>query len=268
MPDPLVVPEVIGTAFLIEKAGGRELVLKLLGPTAEYLGQALPGLVEKGANNVARILKAAESKLGRRISESGSVSPRVLNEVLAEAAFVDNEVMSEYYGGILASSKTSRSYDDQGAAIAGLVRSLSSTQVICHYIMYTTILEAHKGSGVNLGNSSGRRLTRTFIPLRDLNTAMPEITTRDLAHAMNGLEARGLIAGDWQFGPVEHIKKQFAEAAEPGLVFLPSALGFELMFWANGNGDMELDKALSSELILHHVKGIKLPANARQTSRA
>ncbi len=45
------------------------LALKILGPTAEYIGQQLQEYSEQRAKNFAQIIEKAKEKLGSRINE-------------------------------------------------------------------------------------------------------------------------------------------------------------------------------------------------------
>jgi hypothetical protein len=100
-------------------------VEKNLGPTAEYLGGGLRAWTEKRVQNVATIFNKAQEKLGPEIEKAGSVPPRVLKEVLDEGSFCDDELTAEYFGGILASSRTPSGRDDRGRHIC--VSRLSCT---------------------------------------------------------------------------------------------------------------------------------------------
>ncbi|MGL6598005.1 hypothetical protein ACSZOB_09650 [Aeromonas veronii] len=85
--------------------GSKDLLIKILGPTADYVGGEIQGLVEKCNINLDNIFVKANKKLGARAEEDGVVSPRVLKHVLDEGRFCDNELTAEYYAGVLAASK-------------------------------------------------------------------------------------------------------------------------------------------------------------------
>ena len=56
-----------GLAILGSTIGGAKIIEKLLGPTAEYLGEGLKSWTSKRVQNVGRIFKNAQTKLGERI---------------------------------------------------------------------------------------------------------------------------------------------------------------------------------------------------------
>src|SRR4051812_25084796 len=115
-----------GLSILGAAAGSAQVVEKILGPTAEYLGNNLRDWTQRGVENVGRIFQTAQRKLGSKIESEGSVPPKVLKNILQEGAFCEDKLSTEYFGGVLASSRSEVSRDDRGAAFASLVGRLSS----------------------------------------------------------------------------------------------------------------------------------------------
>jgi len=74
----------------------RDLMKKLFGPTAEYLGDGMKGLVQKGSSNVGKIISAAIERLGDKINERGVVPPRILKDIVLEGAFIEDELTIRY----------------------------------------------------------------------------------------------------------------------------------------------------------------------------
>ncbi len=98
-----------GLAVLASK----DLITKLLGPTAEYIGGELRHLAEKANLNLDSIFNRAMRKLGNKIDTPGSVSPRVLKHVWDEGRFVEDELAAEYFGGLMASARSPDGKDDR-----------------------------------------------------------------------------------------------------------------------------------------------------------
>jgi hypothetical protein len=124
----------------IAEAGGAILCLKdlmprILGPTADYVGNGIRSYTEKGAANLLRIFKKTEEILGKNLDEPGQVSPKVLKNILDEGYFSEDELSAEYFGGVLASSRTNNSRDDRGAAFVKLISRLSAYQLRAHHIL-------------------------------------------------------------------------------------------------------------------------------------
>ena len=63
-------------AILGAAMGSAKIVGKILGPTADYLGEGLKGYTEKGLKNLRRIFGHAAKTLGDKIDEPGQVPQR------------------------------------------------------------------------------------------------------------------------------------------------------------------------------------------------
>jgi len=119
----------------------KDALQKLLGPTAEYLGDGLRYLTRRRIENIGRIFQKAGAKLGDRIEAPGEVPPRVLKTVLNEGSYCDDELAAEYFGGVLASSRTDTGRDDRGARIGKLLDGLSTYQIRAHYLIRNCSLD-------------------------------------------------------------------------------------------------------------------------------
>lgn len=232
---------------------GKDGIEKILGPTAEYLGNGLRDLAQKRIENVGRIFQKAERKLGDKIDSPGEVPPRVLKTILDEGSFCDDELASEYFGGILASSRTESGRDDRGARISKILDGLSSYQIRAHYLIYSSISNVFLKSGIPF-NMEGRPKMQIFIPFSgffhamDFNQEESNQLSQLLTHIFFGLASEDLIERtDWQYGTKEHIKKIFPGATESGILCQPSALGAELFLWAFGLADKSLEYILKGE---------------------
>ncbi len=132
------MPDALTT--IIVAAGGaiasRDILNKLLGPTAEYLGGASRELVERAAKNMAHILQVTIAKLKSKVNEQGQVNSRVLKGVWDEGPFIEDVFSAEYFAGILASARTSDGRDDTALPMLALVKSLSADQLRLHFVIY------------------------------------------------------------------------------------------------------------------------------------
>ena len=225
---------------------GKDGLQKLLGPTADYLGQGLKDFTQKRAKNVSDIFRNAHVKLGSRIDAPGEVPPKVLRAVLDEGSFSNDPLSVEYFGGILASSRTEQGRDDRGARVAKVLDSLSTYQLRTHYLVYSTIRSLFMHLGLAL-NMEGRPKMQIFIPFDSYVDAM-DFSQTELAqfpqllnHVFFGLHSDSLIEDTWQYGPRESMTQFFASATDGGIVCGPSALGAELFLWAFGHADKPLE---------------------------
>ena len=121
-------PEVIlGTGLAI--LGSQPILTKILGPTADYLGNELKNVVDICNVNLDNVLKNAVKTLGKKIDEPGAVPPRVLKHVVEEGKFVDDELSAEYYGGLLASGRSEDGRDDRALTYLATLKDLSTYQI-------------------------------------------------------------------------------------------------------------------------------------------
>ena len=121
----------------------REIINKVLGPTAEYLGEEiLAGVKKKRAENTWNIFSNAEKKLGDKLDRPGQVPPKVLRTIINEGSYSDDAVATEYLGGVLASSRTEEGRDDRGDRLAKLISNMSIYQLRSHYLIYSTTIRA------------------------------------------------------------------------------------------------------------------------------
>lgn len=255
--DPGTGLTVLGTAL-----GSKDLVVKLLGPTADYLGGGVRDWTERSVKNIGRVFEIARKKLGDKIDTHGAVPPKVLKGIIGEAPFCDDELAAEYFGGVLASSRSGVGRDDRGAAFVALIGRLSTYQIRSHFFFYSLIRMIYEGSTENIGVQEGRLRLKTFIPLSSYSTAMEfgegESLPVLVSHVMFGLAREALIELSFSFGMTEHVRSEYGSATVPGLVFTPSALGVELYHWAHGKGDVGLLGILNPE--------VKLESDAKITT--
>ena len=236
---------------LIVGLGTGVVASKILGPTSDYLGEKLKEFTKKRLENTNRIFSNAEKKLGDKLDRPGQVSPKVLKTIINEGSYCDDDITVEYFGGVLASSRTEISRDDRGARLAKMIDNLSTYQIRSHYLIYSTISELFSNSKNKFGLPENRHKMQLFMPIQDYVNAM-DFTQKEwdnhqiLSHIFHGLYADGLIE-DWMLGDQESLKKMFSNAPSSGLTCTPSALGAELLLWAFGHGDKQLDFLLADD---------------------
>jgi hypothetical protein len=242
MPDPVTT---IGFGALAAYLG-KDGLQKLLGPTAEYLGEGLRDFAKRRAETIGRIFDNAAAKLGARIETPGTVPPKVLRAIVNEGSFSNDDLAVEYLGGIVASSRTEAGRDDRGARLAKVVDALSTYQLRAHYLIYSTVRALFANRGLHL-DMAGRPKMQMFLPYSGYASAM-EFSETELAqgaslltHVFFGLYTDGLIEAPWQFGGQEHMVKLFATASDGGIICQPSAPGVELYLWAFGQVEKPLE---------------------------
>lgn len=254
-------PNTIATGVGLAVLGSRDLLNKLLGPSAEYVGGEVKGLVQKCNVNLDRIFVKAKDKLGSRLDAAGGVNPRILKHVIDEGRFCEDELTAEYYGGVLASSKSENGRDDRGVTLLATIKSLSVYQLRFHYVFYRLVNNLFKVAPANLADVNDCENLKLFIPLRVYEVAMDfqpcENSSAILAHIMFGLRRHDLIRESFAFGSSSHLQKDVHEVDTSGILVAPSLLGAELFLWAlgiQGSSGRELLQVETGSLI----DGVKL----------
>ena len=229
-----------------------DILKKLVEPLAEELGQDLLEYKRRRRENADKILLNAGEKLGDKLNSPGRVPLKVFKTVINEGSYFDDAVATEYFGGVLASSRTEVDRDDRGARLAKMIDNMSTYQLRSHYLIYSTISELFSNSGNSFKTQEDRRKMQLFMSVHDYFSAM-EFTPQEwngeqiLDHIFHGLAADGLVDSNWRFGPQEDVKKAFSGAPSAGIICFPTALGAELLLWAFGHGDKHLNFLLTDD---------------------
>lgn len=221
------------------------LIQRALGPAADVLGEHLAAMTRKRVANTERIAAKTIEKADR-FGRTGSANPRVAKAVLEEGSYCDDDLMSEYFSGLLASSWTPDGRDDRAVFWSKLVAGLSSPQVRLHYLLYREwAARLHGRYDITLGLDDGRRKAEAEILLieilsrmtpegeEDLTVSQPDQGYSVLSHAIVGLVREGVLADKWGVGNKSGLKRE--NSPYPQLLHaMPSAAGIELFGWAIG----------------------------------
>lgn len=113
---------------------GEWAVKKLLGPALEEVGGDLKKLYSTGRD---KIIAVAIRKSDLRDGKKANL--RVTRDVFWNGSYTDDAVCAEYFGGILASSRSNDGKDDRGVYYTDIIKSLSSQQLYLHYIIYHSL---------------------------------------------------------------------------------------------------------------------------------
>ncbi len=229
--------------------GSQEILTKMLGPTADYLGGELKNLVEKCNINLDKVFIKAKEKLGSRLNEPGQVNARVLKNVIEEGMFCEDEIVAEYLGGVLASSRSADGRDDRGIKLISYIKNLSSYQLrlhfLCYYLLYS-LSEKHSDSlpgDIFLSCEEEMNRLSIFIPL-DVYGEFMNLSEYDkkynidvIRHSVEGLMREGLVgkknAVDCFVSP-DSQKSTGKVIPSHGITLEPTPLGTELFVYGQG----------------------------------
>jgi hypothetical protein len=252
-----------GLTILGSAIGGAKVVEKILGPTSEYIGEQLKEWTVKKIANTANIFKNAEKKLGDKMNEPGKVPPKILKAILEDGAWCEEKLQVEYFGGVLASSRTGVSRDDRGAYYTTLISRMSTYQLRTHYLIYHLAKKLYDGQEVNIHDGNNWKKLEMLIPFTTFYLAMdftqeeaPE-WNKFLSHAVWGLNKEELVA-QFRWGEKEHVQKAFPQAATGGILLQPTKIGTELFMWAYGHGQLDANEFFRKEMAFPNDQEIRI----------
>ena len=246
----------------------REVVLKLLGPTADYLGTGALSVAKKCEANIARIYRLAADKIGSKIDEPGAVNARVLKNVWDEGRFIEDSLATEYFAGLLASARTANGEDDSAIAFVALIKSLSSFQLRLHFIIYSLITK-HPVSSRRGTSFRKWRSTRIAIDGAELLRAMDVTGPTGEDHvifALSGLVDHGLVEKDVSFrlGSLREQDSTDAATTADYIAVVPTDRGARLFLRAVGLKGVSPDVigSLTEYNVSEHIRTeVKLPTD-------
>jgi hypothetical protein len=203
----------------------RSVLARVLGPSADAVGEVLGRYTGYRLRNVQRILDCADAKSGS-LDEGAIVNPRVAHVVLADGSYCDDELMANYLGGLLAGSRTPQGRDDRAVSWSKVVTSLSSLQIRAHYLLYREWAARLRIIGVyELGVAAGRAQATMEISSGEFTKILvgnSEVDENDaMSHAIGGLIRAGLLDDGSPYNS-ELVR------------VTPSIAGLELYGWAQG----------------------------------
>ncbi|MBO9703943.1 MAG: hypothetical protein J7474_00300 [Arthrobacter sp.] len=219
------------------------VVDKLLGPTAEIMGQELASWYER-RRNVQRVAERAAMRSDLEVE--GSVPARLAAELFDKAQWADDEFVAEYLSGVLASGRTAGGSDDSGISWTALVGRLSSTQLALHWIIYTSFQKRIRGhSHEEFWDLISRQIVVDFQVLQSelQRSTSGEVELSRILEAAYGLRREGLLVdlshgdGGYLSSSVTWTKASQLRSDRVYMTFKVTSDGVELLLHALGEGD-------------------------------
>lgn len=168
--------------------------------TAAYVAQQLFGktLAEMGDDlnkmytaNRDKLLSKAAKKVTDP-NDGAKPNLRVARDVIWSGAVTDDEVCAEYFGGILAASRSDDGKDDSALIYVDCIKALSSKQLHLHFVIYNSLhkMLVEVGSPVNPGMQDELSQKQVWFSTNELMRLglNPVID-------MNVLHRQGLVSG-------------------------------------------------------------------------
>jgi hypothetical protein len=241
MPDPIigtVLAKAVGAAAGSEsEKAATGLFMRVFGPSADEVGEALRRYTAYKLRNVGRIVENADAKSSAKPA-GGMVNTRVAFVLLEEGSLCDDELMANYLGGVLAGGRSADGRDDRGISWSRLVTSLSSLQIKAHYLLYREW--AVRLAGVEAKSMQSHNLDRytLIVDTTEFLGLLVSGTDVDpweaLNHSIYGLVTAGLIGDYWWDSRKRSnfLSKRLPFSSSLGVA--PTPTGLELYGWAQG----------------------------------
>lgn len=220
------------------------------GPVIEAGGRALVGRVSDRLDSFLRRVKE------RAPDQPLDFDDRMAIKILQEVGTVDDEVLTDYLGGVLLSSSEDHR-KDQGTSVLATVAGLSTMQIRGHYAIYTAYRRLLLGQEVNFYHSGETAPLSMFVDQDEFFASVavdPERppTPHPTPHVTRGLAQAGLLEN--LFGGSEaSMLRDFglSDAERAGFVVRPSPLGAELFLWGHGADALDARALTSPDVRLH-----------------
>ncbi len=135
---------------------------------------------------------AASYKKIQDVDDGKQANLRVTRDVLWNGAFSESEICAEYFGGIMASSRSEDGKDDAAIQFVDVTKSLSSNQLGLHYVVYNRLnkLWVSSGARVNVGLSEDIAPRQVWFASLELDSELALSVDPDL----NILYRHGLLS--------------------------------------------------------------------------
>jgi len=173
---------------------GEWALKQAFGPVLSELGEDMKKLYAIGRD---KIILAGFKKITDK-ADGKSANLRVTRDVFWNGSFTDEAICAEYFGGILASSRSVDGKDDTGVYYVDLIKSLSSNQLKLHYLIYLSfnkhLASDPSKSQLNPGQASELHSEAIFLSTNEL---LQIIGDEDIGRDLHAIHAKGLI-GDFQ----------------------------------------------------------------------
>lgn len=226
---------------------GAGLAWRVLGPPLDRVAHHLSGFVDYAADNIGAVFQAASDKLPAEL-EDGAVNVRAAVKIIDEAAFAETDVVVDYLGGVMASSRLDAGDGDQGVSWSALIGRLSSNQLRLHYLLYSGLREIAQREDLMLDTRMHE--VYLFAPFSSLFEAAPELESADpsdvFGEAFLGLKRELLLGDQFGWGNPDYLAPVSPDVPESGVIFTPTFEGVRLFMWGHGRGGAD-EVAFSSD---------------------
>ena len=241
-------PELVAASRHLATAVGGALAAKpllerLLGPSFEYVGQAMCQLFERyGNRTLADIFRRAAEKAE---TQATHVDARVLRSIIEDGSFAQDAVTREYFAGILASSLMPEA-DDHAITFLNIIKGLTKTQLRLHHLVYSGFRTNATEYQTSFYAASGGPQLFVSDDVLVLSEITSSVATK--THAITGLAREDLLGHVYQLQT--YAVRTITESGHNGVKVQGSPLGAQLFLWVHGHPNSTADDLLRDEIQL------------------
>lgn len=227
----------------------KPLLERLLGPSFDYAGKSLAGLLERyGNTNLSNIFRRTSERLAAAGVTPGHINPRVLRAVIEDGSYVADEVTTEYFAGLLAASARGNGQDDRAMTFLGVVRALTTAQLRLHHLQYSFLRVKYIANAPSLYEATSP--ARLFIADDVLRDNQIPVSISNKVEVIGGLVREALAGSTYNLSRYCVLPR--ATDGDLGIEVDGTALGAQLFLWVHGQPDLapeaifEVDTALNN----------------------
>jgi len=281
MIDPVTGGGIGAGLYLAKKTA--DGVQYLFGGLGDEVREALRRWGAVRLRNVGRVVEIADRKSDYDANPDGAVPMRVGFRILQDGSYSQEEMVLEYLGGVLASSRSVEApAADVGNSYVAMIAALADDHLRLHYVLYRSMQFKLHGAEHNLWDRNEATASLNFFVPNDvlIETSLlggeKPITDdpEELFGALDWLERDGLIdivaAGSLEYfqNAIQYLApKDIIEAMTTGgIITRPTALGASLYTWAFGKAG-RVKEFFTTELQDFAISDLLVPDRATLFSR-
>jgi hypothetical protein len=217
---------------------------KLLGPLFDAMGENWADHYR--ARNAERIAERALKRLGNEVDNGESVNPRVAAVALGQGAWCEDDLVQEYFAGVLAGSRSEGGLDDLGLTWANVIAQMDHYQLRLHYLLYSLAWKSNRDREyVNAQDNIALSKRWMFVLAHEFFQALsagPEAEWEPFYwSALNALRSQNLL-DQFALGLRETMPNAASVLGNREipkrqlLIYQVTVRGIELYLWAHGVG--------------------------------
>jgi hypothetical protein len=166
-----VDPETVKAGGIIVSAAAAAKIV--LGPTAQLIGEDIMKMYAAGRD---KILEKAFRKISN-LDDGKAANLRIAHDIFVNGVVTDDEICAEYFGGMLAASRSENGSNDEPIQFVSVTKSLSSHQLRLHYQLYSSLhsIARSHAKEINVGHDVELAKATVWLSALELGESYPDL---------------------------------------------------------------------------------------------